>query len=125
MDNGRDLLRVQVKSTDAASSSNRARVTLGRGCRSNRAYTKKEVDFFGVADQAWFIVPREDVDGLVALRVPLAGHVEGTVCERFDEAWGLLEWNVDKDGVAAAAGKRNVRREPWLECEGRPRLFRS
>jgi len=45
VDNGRDLLRVQVKSTEVASSKYRARVTLGRGNQSKTPYQPWEVDF--------------------------------------------------------------------------------
>jgi hypothetical protein len=100
IDNGRDRLRVQVKSTEVPCSPFRYHINLGRGSASRSPYKKSEIDFFAIyviPDDSWFILSVEAAAGRVALSVPMKGHIEGSPCQPHHEAWSLMDWN-ENDG---------------------------
>jgi hypothetical protein len=81
--------RVQVKGTDRREGKNYS-CTLA----SNRlrAYTEKEIDYFAIyllREDIWYIFPAKRLIGQDS--VVLSPHSEGSVHERYKEAWELLD----------------------------------
>ncbi len=103
VDNGRNLLRVQVKSTEAPCSKHRYHINLGRGGGARIPYQKNQIDFFAiylVQENAWYILPIEAAMGWVGLSVPKTECVSGTAYEKYSEAWGLMDGGGEWSGRA-------------------------
>jgi hypothetical protein len=59
IDNGRDLLRIQVKSSEVPCSKTRYRINLGHGVNSKTAYTKADIDYFAIyliPEDTWYLL---------------------------------------------------------------------
>jgi hypothetical protein len=87
VDNGRRLLRVQVKSV-AKRHRDSYEINAGRGRFIKRAYTCAEIDFLAawiVPDDTWFIIPVAALRCRKTLRLSRSGHFLG-----YREAWTLL-----------------------------------
>ena len=87
VDNGRRLLRVQVKSVSQRHRDS-YEVNAGRGRFIKRAYTSAEIDFLAawiVPEDIWFIIPVRALARRKTLRLSRNGHFP-----RYREAWHLL-----------------------------------
>ena len=122
VDNGRDRLRVQVKSTEILSRRNHYRVNLGHGGRTRVPYTKAEIDFFAiyvVPDDTWYIFSVEEAAGRLGMSIPRYARIRGTVFERYLENWAAMGREIQKTelcpGSPHCSLKRHVRRKPTLD----------
>jgi len=95
VDNGTNLLRIQVKSAGVLSSSNRYNVSIGRHLPTGAVpYLSTEIDFLAIyifPENRWFIVPVQETGGRVAVKIrPKDTGAHGPFSQ-FAEAWHVLE----------------------------------
>lgn len=90
VDSGKQLLRVQVKSTACLWD---GRYTIGaHGCDPSAGYTAQEIDFLVVRvvpEDAWYVIPMEAFAGRRHLSLYPRGEHAGQY-EKYREAWELL-----------------------------------
>ena len=90
VDNGKRLLKVQVKSvSNLRPGFDMYQIHTCHGMDPKRPYTRDEVDFLAVhpgCDAAWFIIPVEVVAGRTAIYLPRRGGRY----QQYREAWQLL-----------------------------------
>jgi len=100
VDNGRRLLRVQVKSVLIPQEGFYQVKTAG-GNRSKRAYSPRELDLIAayvIPADAWYIIPLRALAGRKTIRV-CPHRPSRRPFERFRNAWDLLV-----DGLSSRAG---------------------
>jgi len=94
LDNGSQLLRVQVKGTDslrAGAYETRATYTIGK---SRAVYTRRDIDFFVghvIPLDVWYIMPVEACTPAPMLRFYPHRQAKKMRLEKYREAWSLLE----------------------------------
>jgi hypothetical protein len=94
LDNGLQLLRVQVKGTDslrAGAYETRATYTVGKG---RAVYTRSDIDFFiahVIPLDLWYILPVEVCAPAPMLRFYPHREAKQMRLEKYREAWHLLE----------------------------------
>jgi PD-(D/E)XK nuclease superfamily protein len=89
VDNGRCLLRVQVKSVGRPRR-NLYQIHTVHGIDPKKPYTREQVDFLAayvVSEELWLIVPVEVFAGRCAIYVPM----KGPRYRQYREAWHLLQ----------------------------------
>ncbi len=110
VDTGRNLVRVQVKSSEFPCSNYRYRVNLGRGARTTVPYTKADIDFFAihvVRDDTWYILPVEAVGGRLGMTFPMLEYVAGSGREECHEDWEAMDQQRNgPEQVDRSAGQR-------------------
>lgn len=93
VDNGRELLRVQVKATDclrAQAYETRATYTVGKG---RAIYSAREIDFLVahiVPLDIWYVLPVEVCVPAPMLRFYPHRKAKQMRLEKYREAWGLM-----------------------------------
>jgi len=96
VDNGRRLLRVQVKATDslrAQAYETRATYTAGKG---RAVYSRRDIDFLVahvVPLDVWYVLPVEVCAPAPMLRFYPHRKAKQTRLEKFKEAWELMREN--------------------------------
>jgi hypothetical protein len=94
LDNGLELLRIQVKGTDslrAGAYETRATYTIGKG---RAVYTRADIDFFiahVIPLDIWYILPVEVCAPAPMLRFYPHRQAKKMRLEKYREAWRLLE----------------------------------
>jgi hypothetical protein len=108
------FVAVQVKSTIAASKNGKGYICSV--CSSNRPYTPGSFDFLAayvVEEEAWYIVPAREIEGMKALSL----WQPGGKYEKYLEAWQLLrEATKAGEAVVGAAGEIEADDEPVEEA---------
>jgi hypothetical protein len=121
LDNGLQLLRVQVKGTDslrAGAYETRATYTVGK---RRAVYTRRDIDFFVghvIPLNIWYIMPVEVCTPQPMLRFYPHRQAKKMRLEPYREAWRLLEAQADANGnitlqAAAASSASRAKRDPW------------
>jgi len=93
VDNGRRLLRVQVKATDclrAQAYETRATYTVGKG---RAVYSRRDIDFLVahvVPLDAWYVLPVEECVAAPMLRFYPHRKAKQMWLEKYKEAWELM-----------------------------------
>jgi hypothetical protein len=109
LDNGLQLLRVQVKGTDslrAGAYETRATYTVGK---TRAVYTRRDIDFFVghvIPLDIWYIMPVEVCTPAPMLRFYPHRKAKKMRLEGYKEAWRLLEAQEEENGnitIQAAA----------------------
>ena len=95
IDNGTNLLRIQVKSAGVISAGNRYNVSIGRHLPTGAVpYLPAEIDFLAIyifPEDRWFIVPVQETGGRVAVKIrPKDAGGHGPLSQ-FAEAWHVLQ----------------------------------
>jgi hypothetical protein len=88
IDNGKDVLKVQIKSTTHWNKSS-WQVSLRNGCTQKEKYKKGDCDFFAIHIiklNVWYILPSESVSPKVCLHPDL----DSCRYDKYKEAWNLL-----------------------------------
>lgn len=96
LDNGKQLLKVQIKTSTQINSGKGRKdkwyvVNLKRGTGAIHAYAANEVDIFAVyivPEKTWFFIPRDYVDGLK--RINLAVTSKGSRYYPFMGNWEIF-----------------------------------
>jgi hypothetical protein len=82
---------------------------LPPGRRQLKAYTTKQVDYFAIyllAEDIWYIFPAKRLIGQNV--VMLSPHAEGSLHERCEEAWKLLDSRKTNSMRAVEAATRKI-----------------
>ena len=96
LDNGHDLYRIQIKSTNYLETANRMngyRFAMLRGCNKKTLYTDKEVDFivgYVTPKNIWYIFPISKILGIGTIRVYPHKENSGSY-EFYRERWELIK----------------------------------
>lgn len=93
IDNGKNLLRIQVKGT--RSINNKGAMSYGvmtsYGAYGKKLYDKTHMDFFAIfvePENIWFIVP---VDEINYSKITLSPHAKKSKYTPFKDAWHLIQ----------------------------------
>jgi hypothetical protein len=108
IDNGKDVLKVQIKSTTHWNKSS-WQVSLRNGCTQKEKYKKGDCDFFAIHIiklNVWYILPFESVSPKVCLHPDL----DSCRYDKYKEAWNLLHANTDERSTSEI-----LKHEPQLE----------
>lgn len=93
VDSGRNLWRVQVKTTDHILNGLYLVGVHHRANKKARAYTAQEIDFVAVyilPEQTWYILPVREVTGHRQLLLRPKGYPRRDPYANYREAWDLL-----------------------------------
>jgi hypothetical protein len=108
IDNGKDVLKVQIKSTTHWNKSS-WQVSLRNGCTQKEKYKKGDCDFFAIHIiklNVWYILPFEAVSPKVCLHPDL----DSCRYDKYKEAWNLLHASTNERSTSEI-----LKLEPQLE----------
>ena len=100
---------MQVKGTDCRDGDG---YTLHLAGTKLKAYTTEEIDYFAIyllEEDIWYIFPAKKLIGQGS--VMLSPHSEGSLHERYREAWGLLDSGKQASNRSAEAATGKVGRK--------------
>jgi hypothetical protein len=122
IDNGRDILRVQVKSSEVLNSKTTCHIKVQHGGNARRATCgKEEIDVVGVfliPEETFYIFPVEAVAGRTAISLPSAERRNGGCYAQYHEAFHLLEpsaWTPNRTCGTAPAFRLLTMLDPPLQ----------